>query len=59
MEIGKKRTGSHESIGSVTANPANLENTVASKQGGKRKELRAEGRTTVEQVERVCPLCRV
>ena len=45
-----------ERVGSVAANPDNLESNKA-KQGGRHNVLRDQVRTV--QVERVCPLCRV
>ena len=52
---GKKIKRRQERIGSVAANPDNLEN--AKEAGGGHKVPRAKFRTV--QVERVCPLCCV
>ena len=52
----KKHT--QESVGSVFADPGNLDTVVIERtQGGKRNALQAEGKNV--QVERACRLCRV
>ena len=53
--VGKRKKCRKERVGSVAANPDNLESTR--KQGGEHKVLRTQVRSV--QVERVCPLCRV
>ena len=51
---GKRKKCRKERVGSVAANPDNLESNKEA--GGGHKVLRAK--VTVMQVERVCPLCR-
>ena len=52
---GKRKKCRKERVGSVAANQDNLGSNKES--GGEHKVLRAQVR--FEQVERVCPLCRV
>ena len=52
---GKRKTCGKERVGSVAANPDNLESNKEAR--GEHKALRAEVR--IVQVERVCPLYRV
>ena len=51
---GKRKICRKERIGSVAANPDNLESSKEA--GGEHKVLRAQIR--IVQVERMCPLCR-
>ena len=52
---GKRKKCRKERVGSVAANPDNLESNKEA--GGEHNILRAQVRGV--QVERVCPLCRV
>ena len=52
---GKRKKCRKERVGSVAANPYNLESNKEA--GGEHKMLR--GQVRFVQVERVCPLCRV
>ena len=52
---GKRKKCRKERVGSVAANPDNVESNKEA--GGEHKVLRTQVRFV--QVERVCPLCRV